>query len=478
MNVALYPRVSTTEQAKEGYSIREQIDRLTKYCDAMGWHIYKIYSDPGYSGANTQRPGLQEMIKDIKLKRVSKVVVYKLDRLSRSQLDTLYLIEKVFLANGVDFVSMSENFDTATPFGRAMIGILAVFAQLEREQIKERMCIGKEGRAKEGLYHGSKWLPIGYDYVNGQLVVNDYEKLQVCEVYHLFVQGMPLRAIETLFIKKGYRHKYGNWNPKTMKRVMKNKTNLGYINHHDTFYKGQHQPIIDEDTFEQAVKLLKIRSDAFKQTGIKPGIQTSLLGGLIYCKHCGGRYTKQSGRKWKGNPAPLYYTCYSRSKKVKAMIKDPNCKNKNYKMEELNNLVFDRIKELALDRSVISELKKENQSDTDNTAKIQLLRNEIKKIDAQISKLMDLYSLDNVSIDIISQKLQSLGQSRNNLEIELSSLSKYESELSEEEAYELACSFKEVLKKADFNETRMVIESLINRIEIDNDKVSIYWKFV
>ena len=104
MNVALYPRVSTTEQAKEGYSIREQIDRLTKYCDAMGWHIYKIYSDPGYSGANTQRPGLQEMIKDIKLKRVSKVVVYKLDRLSRSQLDTLYLIEKVFLANGVNFV--------------------------------------------------------------------------------------------------------------------------------------------------------------------------------------------------------------------------------------------------------------------------------------------------------------------------------------------------------------------------------------
>lgn len=124
MKVALYPRVSSHEQV-EGYSIGEQIDRLTKYCEAMGWEIYKIYTDPGYSGGNTERPGLQEMLKDIKAGKVDKVVVYKLDRLSRSQKDTMMLIEDEFLAYGVDFVSMSENFDTSTPFGRAMIGILA-----------------------------------------------------------------------------------------------------------------------------------------------------------------------------------------------------------------------------------------------------------------------------------------------------------------------------------------------------------------
>ena len=150
MRVALYPRVSTQEQAKEGYSIGEQIERLTDYCKAMRWEVYKIYTDPGYSGGNTDRPGLQEMIKDVEAGLIDKVVVYKLDRLSRSQLDTLYLIEKVFLANGTDFVSMSENFDTSTPFGRAMIGILAVFAQLEREQIKERMGMGKEDALDAG----------------------------------------------------------------------------------------------------------------------------------------------------------------------------------------------------------------------------------------------------------------------------------------------------------------------------------------
>ena len=120
----MYVRVSSKEQV-DGYSIGEQIERLEKYADAMEWDIVKTFVDPGYSGGNTDRPGLKEMIKEVEKGGIDKVVVYKLDRLSRSQLDTLYLIEKVFLANNTDFESMSEKFDTSTPFGRAMIGILA-----------------------------------------------------------------------------------------------------------------------------------------------------------------------------------------------------------------------------------------------------------------------------------------------------------------------------------------------------------------
>ena len=122
LKVVIYVRVSTAEQAKEGYSIGEQIERLQKYCEAMGWEIVETFIDPGYSGGDTERPGLQAMIKTVETTDVDKVVVYKLDRLSRSQKDTLFLIEDVFLANNTDFVSMSENFDTSTPFGRAMIG--------------------------------------------------------------------------------------------------------------------------------------------------------------------------------------------------------------------------------------------------------------------------------------------------------------------------------------------------------------------
>ena len=104
MRVALYVRVSTQEQANDGYSIDEQKDRLQKYADAMNWTVYNTYIDAGFSGANTQRPALQKMIKDIKKGLIEKVIVYKLDRLSRSQKDTLELIEDVFLANNTEFV--------------------------------------------------------------------------------------------------------------------------------------------------------------------------------------------------------------------------------------------------------------------------------------------------------------------------------------------------------------------------------------
>ena len=106
MRVVIYIRVSTLEQAEEGYSLSEQEERLIKYCEAMGWEVYKVYTDGGYSGGSMDRPGLKEMIADIEAGLIDKVVVYKLDRLSRSQYDTLYLIEKVFVANDVHSLSV------------------------------------------------------------------------------------------------------------------------------------------------------------------------------------------------------------------------------------------------------------------------------------------------------------------------------------------------------------------------------------
>ena len=127
----------------EGYSIQAQTERLQAYCKAKGWGVFHTYTDAGFSGSNMERPALSQLLEDVEAGRVDCVLVYKLDRLSRSQKDTLHMIEDIFLANGCDFVSMSENFDTSTPLGRAMIGILSVFAQLEREQIRERMAMGR-----------------------------------------------------------------------------------------------------------------------------------------------------------------------------------------------------------------------------------------------------------------------------------------------------------------------------------------------
>lgn len=480
MRVALYPRVSSHEQATEGYSIGEQIERLTDYCKAMKWDIHKIYTDPGYSGGNLDRPGLQEMLKDIKAGKVDKVVVYKLDRLSRSQKDTMMLIEDEFLAYGVDFVSMSENFDTSTPFGRAMIGILAVFAQLERENIKERTMIGKEARAKEGKWHGGATEPIGYDYdpATDLLNINEYEAMQIQELYNLFLKGTPLRTIERTFKEKGYKHKHGTWDPKTMRRLMRNKTNIGYIKHRDEWYPGDHDPIIDEAIFEKAVRLLDDRAEQYKLSGVKPGAQTTYLGGLLHCKHCGGKYTKQAGRKSKSGAAPLYYTCYSRGKKVKKMIKDPNCKNKNWRMEELDALVFAEIEQLALDPDYITAIRAEHLKTSDTPEKIEIIEKEIKKLDEQISRFMALYGVGTFTIEQVSKEVAPLNEQRSALTAELDSLNAETGELTVEETNQLVQSFGDILDSGDFDKIRLAIETLIYYIELDNEVVRIHWKFL
>ena len=479
LRVGLYVRVSSLEQAEEGYSIGEQTERLKMYCEAMGWSVYKIYVDPGYSGGNMDRPGLKEMNRDIENGLLDKVVVYKLDRLSRSQFDTLFLIEKVFLANNTDFVSMTENFNTSSPLGRAMIGFLAVFAQLEKDKINERTMMGKEARAKEGKWHGGSTQPVGYDYnpMDELLHINEYEKMILLELSDLFLQGTPLRTIETLFIEKGYKTKHGYLDPKTMRRVLASKLYLGYIKHKEEWYPGLHDPIYTEERFEKQVALLKARREAYEETGVKAGAKKSYLGGLLFCKHCGAKYTRTVGRKWKNNEPPVYYVCYSRSKKVKKMIKDPNCKNKNWKMEELDDIILGEIKKLAMDKDYLNEIRKEKEAKIETLDKIQLLKNEIKKIDDQISRFMDLYGIGKFTINQVSAKVDPLNEERNKLERELEDIKIQNGTLTEEQVNNLIESFEEAINLGDFDDVRALIESLIIKIELDGDDIDIYWNF-
>ena len=483
IKVALYPRVSSHEQV-EGYSIGEQIERLTKYCEAMEWEIFKIYTDPGYSGGNTDRPGLQEMIKDVRAGKVQKVVVYKLDRLSRSQKDTMLLIEDEFLAHGVDFVSMSENFDTSTPFGRAMIGILAVFAQLERENIKERTMIGKEARAKEGKWGGGSSEPIGYDYdpITDMLEVNEYEKMQILEAVDLFLKGIPLRAICRIFKSKGYVYrgrskKTHDWDPQRLKYVFANKVYLGYIRYGEEWYKGDHTPILDEETFNKMSKLLSQRAEKFAIHVKKTRTQSSYLGGMLYCKHCGARYAKQTGSTRKDGSKLYYYCCYSRNKRVPKMIKDPNCNNKHWKLDELDEIIINEIKKLATDPDYFHAIRKSKGSETNSTNKVQVIEAELKNIDEQISRFMDLYGIGKFTIDQVSNKIDPLNEQRKGLEKELESLNVTSEEMDETTTLEIATSFADVLDRGDLHEIRLVIESLIYYIEIDNDDIYIHWKF-
>lgn len=470
MRVALYPRVSGHEQ-EDNYSIPEQIKRMKAYCEARGWMVYKIYTDSGYTGSNLERPGLQALIKDAEKKNIDMVLVYKLDRLSRSQKDTLYLIEDVFDKHDVFFTSITENFDTSTPTGKAFLGILAVFAQFEREQIRERTMIGKNSRAQEGKWHGSKWTPIGYDYIDDELIPNEYEAMQVNEIADMFIERTPVRTIATIVTEKGYRHKHGDgiWEPKTIRRVLANPVNIGKIKHRDKFYDGTHKPILTQEKFDAVMAVMNERQEKFG-SAYKP--YTSLLGGMIYCKHCGAKYAKQ-----RNTAGLLYYTCYSRSKKMKKMVKDPNCKNKNYRMLDLDYVVIEAITHLALDPEYVAKMKEEKPVN-DVGEKIKTINAEIDSISNQISNMMDLYSLGNMPLDVINQKVTALNATKTALEKELDSLNVPDADehgMTLEQIQELA----DVINNKDLTleDKRNIVQSLIYYIEIDNDDVTIHWKF-
>ena len=476
MLVGIYPRVSTSEQAQHGYSIGEQIDRMQKYCEAMGWTVFDVYTDAGFSGGSMERPGLQRMIRDVKKKRIEKVIVYKLDRLSRSQKDTLELIEDIFIANGVDFISISENFDTSTPFGKAMIGILAVFAQLEREQIKERLKMGKTARGKKGYFMGGH-APIGYDYVGGNLIVNDFEAVLVNKVFEMTVQNESITGICRKMNEAGLTHKYGEWNNPTLYHLLRQRTYIGEINMKDVWYKGRHEPIISKELFDNAQMVLEKRTENFSKDR-RSGNLNSYLGGLLYCGKCLSKYTRSTKFQEKKGKTYyyVYYECYSRTKKSKQLIKDINCKNKHWQMDKLDQLIFDEIKKLAIDQTYLSEIT--DSSPSNDSGQIETIENQITKLDDQISKLMDLYSTNGIPLELLEVKIHALNDQRNKLEHEVEKMkSEASGKLTKSEVISIASSFSDILDRNIFSEIREVLTTLIDKIVIDGDDITIYWTF-
>lgn len=466
MMIALYTRVSTAEQNLNGYSMPEQADRLQNYCKAMGWKHTKLYTDGGYSGANMERPALQQLIRDVKSHKIERVLVYKLDRLSRSQRDTLSLIEDVFLANGCEFVSMSENFDTATPFGRASIGILAVFAQLEREQIKERMHMGKLARAKQGKFGGSNRVPIGYDYIDGRLVINEIEKPQIIQVFNDYLKGMSTYQIADKLNSAGMVHKFGFWAENTVRNILTKKTYIGYIRFGGEWYKGEHEPIIDNELFDRVQALMESRHQEALKHNRRLGRATSYLGGFLVCAQCGAKYGKEKSHCKTYNYT--YYACYSRSKKSKKVAKSDNCKNKLWRMEKLDNLIFDEIRKLSFD----------DITPTTPVDRTKTLKKSLSEVDKKISRLIDLYSDGTLSRGQLDSKIKALNEQRERLENELSIIEdEHRNKLSHDEVVSMVSSIDDILSRGDFDEIRAVVSALIDKIEIDGDDITIHWAF-
>lgn len=488
MRVGCYIRVSTQEQAKEGYSIGAQTERLKSYCVARGWVASQMYTDPGFSGAKLERPALQKLISDVKSHRIDLVLVYKLDRLSRSQKDTLFLIEDVFIKNDVAFVSINENFDTSTAFGRAMIGILSVFAQLEREQIKERTQMGRAERAKIGLWHGGGFVPIGYDYneAAGALTINEYEAMQVREVFDLYVnKHYSFNKIQQHMMQNGYRHKHGGWlHTSTIKNVLHNNIYLSTITWEGNDYEGQHEAILSSELFLSAQK--RLEDTKWKKGGtpkISPFSSTQLLSGILYCGNCGGRYFGSGayrGSHKLPNSEREYvhiYSCYSRAKTKKEMIKDPSCKNANWRVERLDKYVTDLISSLNFDDN-FDQIASKPPSDTEELTVKKTIENQIAILDGQMTRILDLLQYQNLPMEKAVERLEGIAKEKSALESTLDGMNIKQAPVSHDEARETIRDAAEILANGSLETKRELIQSLIESITIYENEISIKWRFL
>ena len=253
----IYTRVSTEDQAKEGFSLDAQLEKLRAYCKARDWEIIDEYVDDGFSGRNVKRPAYVKMIEQ--MDKWDLLLVLKMDRIHRNSKNFMLMME--FLnKNNKEFVSMSESFDTSTAMGRFVMNIIQLIAQLESEQIGERVYIGMEQKAKtNGGVLGFN-IPYGYDYIDGKLIINENEASIIKDIYSWYSEGKTMGKIVKMLNSSDIPTKKGGfWAKKTISTILKNPTYCGYLHWEDYINKSDHDSIIEESEFNKIQDLIKKR---------------------------------------------------------------------------------------------------------------------------------------------------------------------------------------------------------------------------
>lgn len=396
MRVACYLRVSTIDQV-QGYSLDMQRERLEAYCKVQGWDDHTFYMDDGESATNIERPGMRRLIRHIDEKRIDAVIVMKLDRLSRKQKDVLYLLEDVFEKNGIIFKSATEPFDTSTPLGKAMIGVLAVFAQLERDMIVERTVGGKLQRIRGGKWHGGH-APFGYQWPEegDDLIIVMDEADTIRDVFKGFIDGDSYNSLAKWAQGKHPTHTF---EASVIKRLISRPTYAGMMLYSGNVYESSTEAIIDKQIWEESQRELKRRNEGLPPRG------EYLLTGLCRCSLCGSSVvheTKQSKNKKTGK---VYYKDYICCKAQK--FKPYSCAMGYHRRIEVEDYIINKIKTIGSDANNIKEQLK-SQTDNDNSELIHALESRVKAADSGLENLMEAIQIGAVKASAVAKRIKDL----------------------------------------------------------------------
>jgi site-specific DNA recombinase len=322
LRCAIYTRKSKEEGLEQDFnSLDAQREAGEAYISSQrqeGWvAMPDRYDDGGFTGANTDRPALQRLLADIEAGKVDVVVLYKIDRLSRSLLDFAKLME-VFERKKATFVAVTQPFNTSTSMGRLLLNVLLSFAQFEREMIAERTRDKMSAARRRGKWVGGR-APLGYDVGGGKLVRNEEEAMVVAGIFSLYIAEGSLLRVAELANERGWRmkswtsrsgeHRPGSrWDKQGVRRVLTSVVYIGKIEYAGARYDGEHQGIIDDATFEKVAAMIESRRHV--RTADLRNSHGFLLRGLIRCRRCRSVMTSSSTYK-KGASVYRYYACTS-----------------------------------------------------------------------------------------------------------------------------------------------------------------------
>ena len=354
----IYIRVSTEDQAKDGFSIHAQREKLTKYAEANDWDIFDYYVDDGISGKNLEgRPEVTRLLKDVEEGKINNVLIYKLDRLTRSVRDLIYLIE-LFEKHNCTFNSQTEKIDTSNAVGRMFVKIIGIFAEFERENLAERVSFGYEQKTREGNYTNTNGV-YGYDYIAGEqkLVVNEIEKELVNRIFDLYIGGKSYFKIAHQFNEENVPTKRGgHWASATVKSIINNPLYVGKVrygvqgkNKDKSFIVDgiDIEPIISMEKWDLANNIIDTRKHYCVR---RYPSENSYFFHIIKCGKCGGnisaRQQTQHGKLY------ITYRCNNASRGF------CSCGGFSHKTMEKAFLDYlDKLKDIKPDESIIEKKK-------------------------------------------------------------------------------------------------------------------------
>lgn len=458
MKAALYIRVSTEEQAEEGFSIAAQLRQLTDYCIKNNIEIYKVYSDEGISGQKENRPQFQAMIKDAEKKLFNIILVHKYDRFAR-KVELSQKIKNQLKKTGINVISITEPIEDS-PMGFFVSGLHDLLAEYYVRNLSAESKKGHIERAAQGLHNGS--VPYGYKLENDKMVINPEQAEIVKLIFDLYVNKGYGSTKIALFLNNNNIPSAvsGQWAHYTVSRILKNVKYIGKIYYAGNVYDGIHQPIIDNETFELAQKYMKERT--WKREYRGSNFPKFLFLGLLRCGECGKVFRVHPNTKSnsKRKNSLYYYICNNASH---ADAKNRCSFRKYFSTVLLEKHIMDMINSIAAGAEIEYTVKESSSS-------IDIIANRKEKLIRQIERAKQAYLAGEFT-------LQEYSEIKAKANKELAEISEYKApEVNRKKVqHKIKTALDRLESCKDIPEKKAVLKMIIESIYVSRDSIDIHF---